>query len=102
MLYRAATLLLVCPPLLGLLIHGPLHAEKPAKVAFEKVRLTEEYFAEGASVGDFNQDGKPDIVCGPYWFEGPQFTTKHAFYDGKAFPNDRGYSDNLASAFLAG
>jgi len=29
--------------------------------------------------------------------EGPDFETRHAFYDGKSFPNDRGYSDNFFS-----
>ena len=64
---------------------------------FEKIRLTREYYAEGASVGDFNGDGKKDIVCGPFWFEGPDFTRKHRFYPGKAYPNDRGYSNNFFS-----
>lgn len=64
---------------------------------FDKVQLTREYFAEGASFGDFNHDGKTDIVCGPNWFEGPGFTERRRFYDGKAFPNDRGYSDNFFS-----
>ncbi len=88
-------ILLLCPALL--LLVGPLRAEVPKAPSFEKIQLTEEYFAEGASVGDFNQDDKTDIVCGPYWFAGPDFQDKHKFYDGKAFPNDRGYSDNFFS-----
>ncbi|MEW4562566.1 VCBS repeat-containing protein [Bremerella sp. JC770] len=90
-----ARLLLLSPALLlGL---GSLSAEDLQSTNFEKIRLTEEYYAEGASVGDFNQDGKTDIVCGPHWFAGPDFQAKHTFYDGKAFPNDRGYSDNFFS-----
>lgn len=73
------------------------HRIKAAELDFEKVQLTEEYYAEGASIGDFNNDGKVDIVCGPNWFAGPDFKTKHLFYDGKNFPNDRGYSDNFFS-----
>ncbi len=69
--------------------------DSPGK--FEKVQLTQEYFAEGAAVGDFNNDGHLDIVCGPHWFAGPDWKQKHTFYDGKAFPNDRGYSDNFFS-----
>lgn len=72
-------------------------AAEPAPVEFERVQLTEEYFAEGASFGDFNHDGAADIVCGPNWFAGPEFSERHRFYDGNAFPNDRGYSDNFFS-----
>lgn len=88
-------LLLLSPALLFCV--GSLVAEDHQQPNFEKTRLTEEYFAEGASVGDFNKDGKPDLVCGPHWFAGPDFQTKHTFYDGKTFPNDRGYSDNFFS-----
>lgn len=64
---------------------------------FEKHRLTEEYFAEGAGYGDFNHDGQRDLVSGPFWWAGPDFETHDRFYDGQSFPNDRGYSDNFFS-----
>lgn len=32
---------------------------------------------EAAAVFDVNNDGIPDIVCGEYWYEGPEFTKKH-------------------------
>ena len=38
---------------------------------FERQRLTETYYSEGANAGDINGDGKVDVVYGPYWFEGP-------------------------------
>ncbi|MBA2115984.1 FG-GAP repeat domain-containing protein [Bremerella alba] len=88
-------LLLLSPALL--LCVGSLSAEDANQPNFSKTRLTQEYFAEGACVGDFNKDDQTDIVCGPHWFAGPDFQTKHTFYDGKVFPNDRGYSDNFFS-----
>jgi hypothetical protein len=33
---------------------------------------------EDCTVGDVNKDGKPDIVYGPYWLEGPDFVP-HAY-----------------------
>ena len=88
-----------------LLILGVVSMAAPARSVadnyvlheFRKVRLTKEYYAEGAGAGDFNHDGHMDVVCGPYWFAGPQFTERHQFYAGEAFPNDRGYSDNFFS-----
>ncbi len=47
---------------------------------FKKVRLTQEFWAEGANFGDFNHDGKMDVVAGPFWYEGPDFKKRHEFY----------------------
>ncbi|MEY4483236.1 MAG: hypothetical protein RL693_688, partial [Verrucomicrobiota bacterium] len=63
-------------------------------IRFEKIKLEDQFYGEGAAIGDFNKDGKNDIVYGPYWWEGPDFKTKHAYYEPKAF-NINGYSDNF-------
>ena len=31
-------------------------------------------------MGDLNRDGKPDIVSGPYWYEGPDYKKRHEYY----------------------
>ena len=48
---------------------------------FKKIQLTEHFWAEGAHCGDFNKDGKMDIVYGPYWWAAPDFTQRHAYAD---------------------
>lgn len=63
---------------------------------FSRQQLSDVYFSEGANAGDLNQDGHPDVVCGPYWYEGPEFTERHELY--KAVPQNReAYSDNFFS-----
>src|SRR5881628_3581006 len=47
---------------------------------FKKIQLSDEFWSEGANFGDFNHDGKMDIVSGPYWWEGPDFTKRHEYY----------------------
>src|SRR5436190_4684765 len=48
--------------------------------SFKTVQLNNEFWSEGANVGDFNRDGKMDIVSGPYWYEGPDFSRRHEYY----------------------
>jgi hypothetical protein len=47
---------------------------------FRKVRLTDKFWAEGVAIGDLNRDGHNDIVAGPYWYEGPDFTQRHTLF----------------------
>ncbi|PYJ03996.1 MAG: cysteine protease [Verrucomicrobia bacterium] len=47
--------------------------------SFKKLRLSDQFWAEGATYGDFNHDGKIDIASGPYWYEGPEFKKRHEF-----------------------
>ncbi|HEU0038387.1 MAG TPA: VCBS repeat-containing protein, partial [Verrucomicrobiae bacterium] len=51
---------------------------------FKKTQLTDKFWSEGATFGDLNRDGKPDIVSGPYWYQGPAFTNRHQYYPATA------------------
>jgi hypothetical protein len=61
---------------------------------FKTLRLSDKFYAEGAYYGDFNRDGKLDVVAGPFWFEGPDFQKKHELREPKEF-DPKGYSDNF-------
>lgn len=64
---------------------------------FEKIQLSSTFYAEGAGIGDINGNGHPDVVCGPYWYEGPNFTERKAYYEPVPFDPLR-YSDNFIVA----
>jgi len=68
--------------LILILLLGPIIATCAADVShtFKKVQLSDKFWAEGATFGDFNHDGTMDIVAGPYWYEGPDFQKRHEFY----------------------
>ena len=51
---------------------------------FKKVRITNQFWAEGADIADFNHDGQMDIVSGPFWYQGPDFKTRHEIWPGTA------------------
>jgi len=85
---------------------APARPAPPSPMKWERYQLSDQFFSEGAAVGDFNKDGKMDVVAGPYWYEGPDFKSarKHQYYsygekDGKQVepkPFDPiKYSDNF-------
>lgn len=66
-------------------------------VRFEKHVLTDHYFCDGINAGDLNRDGHPDIVAGPYWYEGPDFQKKHEFYPAVPQPTEEKPTDSMFS-----
>jgi len=57
--------------------------------------------SEACGVGDFNGDGKLDIVAGPFWYEAPKWKP-HKFRElsGKVTPDGKGYFDDFMNAPL--
>jgi hypothetical protein len=51
---------------------------------FNKVQITDQFWAEGADTGDFNHDGIMDVVSGPFWYEGPDFKKRHEIWPANA------------------
>ena len=45
-------------------------------ISFKRQVLDQRFYAESIAAADFNHDGKPDLVAGPFWFEGPAFTKR--------------------------
>jgi hypothetical protein len=59
---------------------GILAADKDRVLhSFQKIELTNQFWAEGAHFADFNRDGNQDIVSGPFWYEGPGFKNRHEY-----------------------
>jgi putative membrane-bound dehydrogenase-like protein len=75
-----------------LLLPAVLSAE--TQITWQRQQLHAEFYSEGATIGDINGDGRADLVAGPFWWQGPTFEKKHAFYPPKAF-SIQGYSDNF-------
>lgn len=74
----------------GLLSSMLLAARRPPDLSFQKTEL-DLGAAETAAIADINGDGKPDIVCGEYWFEAPTWR-KHPF-------RELNFENNYVDAF---
>ncbi len=72
------------------LLADSLPAEGPA---FQKKILNDQYYADGVATGDFNRDGHVDLVAGPFWYAGPDFNSKHRFYEPVAFSPEKSPSN---------
>ncbi|HPY29737.1 MAG TPA: HEAT repeat domain-containing protein [Verrucomicrobiota bacterium] len=72
----------------------PKPATLPPRDNYKKLRLADQFYAEGAYYGDFNRDGKLDVVAGPFWFEGPDFVKRHEYRPVQTF-DPKNYSDNF-------
>ncbi|MDA1013388.1 MAG: FG-GAP-like repeat-containing protein [Planctomycetota bacterium] len=58
--------------------------------------LSNSFESEGASIADFNSDGHPDVVSGPYWYAGPEFLRRTAYMPPKVV-SIASYSDHFFS-----
>src|SRR6478672_8631784 len=74
-----AIILLVSTPAFAADAPAPVKATPADQIHWKKITLSTDFMCEGANFGDFNHDGKADIVSGPYWYEGPDFTRRHEY-----------------------
>ena len=81
---------------LTLLACGTTIADTTGRAGFKTLQLSDEFHSERAALGDLNNDGKPDIAYGPFWFAGPDFSKRNLLYKPVPFAI-RTYSNNFFS-----
>src|SRR5690349_18085789 len=72
----------------------PLSSARAEEPTFQKLTLSDKFYSEAATFGDINHDGKMDVISGPYWYEGPDFKTRHEYYKAEAIDPEK-YSQNM-------
>ncbi len=63
-------------------------------VEWTKITLNKQYYTESNCFADFDKNGKVDVCSGPWWYEGPSFTTKHDIYSGSPVTNLQSWVSN--------
>ena len=71
-------------PVLGALVQA--FGQVAGPVPFQKIRLNPQFYSEGIHFADLDRDGDQDIIAGPYWFPGPDYSRKLAFRAPRATP----------------
>ncbi|MEO1995615.1 MAG: VCBS repeat-containing protein [Planctomycetaceae bacterium] len=74
-----------------------LSAHQLPAVEFQKLVLTSRYYCDGITSADINSDGHPDVVAGPFWYEGPTFQRAHAVYQPIALTPEASPSNSMFS-----
>ena len=67
-----------------------------AMSTFTRRRISDERY-ESAAFADVNGNGIIDIISGPWWYEGPEYTIKHKIWDP---PSHGDYYDDFSTITL--
>ena len=64
---------------------------------FEMQRINAFAYAWGADAADVNRDGEMDIITGPFFYLGPDFTMRGEFYPARTFSPAEEYVPNMVT-----
>ena len=89
----------------GLRLEGLMSIVEPKEQVsprFTMQQVTTVYYGWGATTGDINKDGNLDLVSGPFYYAGPDFTERRRYRDGYIYNPENQFAPdmvNLASDF---
>jgi hypothetical protein len=61
---------------------------------FRMQRLSEYYYSWGITTADMNHDGVPDVVAGPYYYLGPDYTQRREIYAAATYSPSSEFSND--------
>ncbi|RIW18679.1 VCBS repeat-containing protein [Algoriphagus lacus] len=73
--------------------------DKSQDIPFQKTVLFSDFVSEGVAVGDVNNDGKIDVMAGPFWFEAPTWK-RHEIYIPKLYVAEKEWSNSMLNFSL--
>ncbi len=83
--------------LLAICVFAQMHFNQNAlsqNTQFERIQLSDQFYSEGGTQGDFDGDGRGDVAVGPWIYFGPSYSEKSRFYAGESV-DPLGYSENF-------
>jgi hypothetical protein len=71
---------------------------EPAVKVSERFRLqslSDFFYSWGAGTGDINHDNIPDVVAGPFYFTGPDYTERHEFTTARTYSPGANFPEGM-------
>jgi hypothetical protein len=62
---------------------------------FRMQRLNDFYYSWGVTVGDVNHDGVPDVIAGPFYYLGPNYTERHEFTTARTYSPGANFPEGM-------
>jgi hypothetical protein len=62
---------------------------------FRMQQLNDFFYSWGATAGDLNRDGIPDVIAGPFYFLGPDYTERHEFTAARSYSASNNFPEGM-------
>lgn len=62
---------------------------------FRMQELNDFFYSWGATAGDINHDGIPDVIAGPFYYLGPDYTERHEFTAARSYSASNNFPEGM-------
>jgi hypothetical protein len=62
---------------------------------FRMQRLNDFFYSWGATTGDINHDGIPDVIAGPFYYPGPDYTERREFTAARSYSPTNNFPEGM-------
>ncbi len=74
-----------------------VEAKEQLSPRFTMQQVTTVYYGWGATTGDINKDGNLDLVSGPFYYAGPDFTERRRYRDGYIYNPENQFAPDMVN-----
>ena len=74
-------------------LNGKTEPAEKVSEHFRMQRLNDFFYSWGATAGDVTRDGVPDVVAGPFYFVGPDYTERREFTASRSYNPSNNFPD---------
>lgn len=76
-------------------LNGKIEPAEQVSTHFRKQQLNDFFYSWGATVGDINHDGVPDVIAGPFYYIGPNYTERHEYTAARSYSPSNNFPQGM-------